>query len=77
MVWNYRVVHIIDTNGKDWYAIHEVYYDDEYSAPKMVTTDSVSVGGEDLEELAADMVHYFKALSKPVLEYDEIGKKSF
>ena len=77
MVWNYRVIHLTAADGTDWYAIHEVYYDNEYSAPKMVTTDSVCVGGEDIEELKQDMAHYLEALSRPVLEYDEIGKKSF
>ena len=71
MTWNYRIV-----RKEDYLEIHEVFYGTD-GAPKMVTTDSVCVGGEDLEELKQDMTHYLEALNKPVLEYDEIGKKSF
>ena len=70
MTWNYRIVHKV-YKDEDEYAIHEVYYDDD-GAPKLVTTNPVSPWGNTYEEFIEDTAHYISALSKPIVEYDEI-----
>lgn len=77
--WNYRVLHSIYVHESDnykehHYAIHEVYYNDN-GDPKSCTVNSVGPSGETLEELKSDLENYTKALSQPVLEYDDIGSK--
>lgn len=66
MTWNYRVI-----KNKDMFEIHEVYYNDKGEITG-VTENSVSPGGETLEELQEDMKHYAEALKRPVLIMEEI-----
>ena len=75
MSWNYRLVHKAwpdDDPPYEQWAIHEVYYDEDDN-PTMVTVDPVAFLVEDLGEVQTVFDWYRKALSKPVLEYDEIG----
>lgn len=73
MTWNYRVVrHVYENDcGLDgeWYAIHEVYYQD--GKPFTSTIDAVSPGGSTLDELKADFANYAKALEAPVIDEKE------
>lgn len=66
MTWNYRVVRT--TQGdEEWFAIYEVYYDDD-GRPEARTEEPASPAGETLEELQEDLQWYLRALQEPVLE---------
>ena len=77
MSWNYRVMKR-KIKGADYeeefYAIYEVYYEDDGSI-KAWTEKPVSIQGETLEELKNDLGYYSKALKEPVLDYNELEKK--
>jgi len=88
MTWNYRVVRrrgggeaLREERGvppASWaepeyfYAIYEVYYD-ENGEPVAVTERPVWPAGDTLEELAEDVRLYVRALRKPVLDYEDIA----
>ena len=66
MTWNYRVVRT--ANGdEEWFAIYEIYYDDD-GRPEARTEAPAHPAGKTLEELAEDLRSYQAALRKPVLE---------
>jgi hypothetical protein len=54
-----------------WYAVHEVFYD-ENGAPHTCTAQPVPVGGETLDELRDELSRFIAALHRPVLEYDAL-----
>jgi hypothetical protein len=62
MTWNYRVFR--EENGE--YVIREVFYRED-GAISGCTENSVEPMGESLEELAADLAHFQRALTLPVL----------
>lgn len=70
MTWNYRIVHKKTDEYEEW-AIHEVYYTAD-GEPYAVTVNPIAPLGETFDEFVDDMSHYFVALNKPVLEYDDI-----
>lgn len=72
MSWNYRVVKR-KRMGEEWYAIHEVYYDAQ-GTPETATELAIDPGGNTLDELRSELEHMLKAVSEPVLNYDEIGQ---
>lgn len=75
--WNYRVVRRIrEHNETKWivFGIHEVYYRD--GEPVMVTVDPQAPHGETLEELKQDLEWYQRALTKPILNYEDIGSET-
>jgi hypothetical protein len=66
MTWNYRVVRT--THGDaEYFAIYEVYYDDD-GRPEARTEQPAHPAGETLEEFAKDLTHYQAALQQPVLD---------
>ena len=67
MSWNYRVMRHGNNNG-DYYAIHEVYYD-QNGKPRNWTDDDVGPCGESLDEVKACLELMKEALSKPILDY--------
>ena len=71
MTWNHRVIRRVNEQGEEYYAIHEVYYNED-NEPHMVTEEAVSPFGETLEELEQDMEWFIKAMRHPVLNYEEI-----
>lgn len=77
MTWNYRVIkydHRPDYNGDEpWFAIHEVYYDED-GKPTSVTENASTVSGEDLKWVVERMQ---EAVSKPVLNWTDIVKDDF
>lgn len=81
MSWNYRILHRLMPNaprGAGWescFGIHEVYYNEETGAPEMCSMEPISLHGETMEELQADMDAMKKAFEKPVLEYSIFCKK--
>jgi len=72
MTWNHRVLYHAptDKNPDEWFAIHEVYYD-ENGKPTMCTKEPVEPFGESLDELKEDMQWFLAALDKPVLNFED------
>ena len=50
MSWNYRIIKHTDPIGKAWYAIHEVYYNDNDIIVGW-TENPAKLLGDDLDEL--------------------------
>lgn len=71
MDWNYRVVKRED-KGQEWYAIHEVYYD-EQGKPEMITESAISPSGETIDEVRRDLEYMQRALTKPAVNYVDIA----
>jgi hypothetical protein len=70
MQWNYRVVRVADSDDRESYRIHYVYYQDG----KVTTVSEVpaSPTAEDVLDLKEDIQRMLEAFDKPVLNYDEI-----
>ena len=69
MTWNHRVVKFSQDsfNLPPWYAICEVYYNDD-KEPYAHTSRGVDVSGESVEELRATLQRMLECLDKPVVE---------
>ena len=70
MSWNYRVVKNYHVEGEEYFAIHEVYYDDDGN-PKACTALPVAFLGNDIADLKAVLDMAKQACDKPVLDYYE------
>mgnify|MGYP001560878605 CR=1 FL=1 len=68
MTWNHRVIRHVESDN-EWYAIHDVYYD-ENDEPDGVTLDPEAVIGDNLEDLQQTLEWMTKALSAPILDYN-------
>lgn len=66
MSWNYRVLFRQDTNGEQYFAVHEVYYDAD-GKPTSWTCDAARPIGDNLLELAVDAARMAAACGCPVL----------
>ena len=75
MSWNHRVLRTKDEGG-EWFAIHEVYYNDEDGSVKAWTSQPVSPSGETLDVLKKELEMFTRALDKPVLDVAEIEAAS-
>jgi len=67
MSWNYRLIKRAH-EGREFYAIHEVYYNDN-GVPESVTQDAVPVLGDTTEEVTHTLIYMLKALTEPTLDY--------
>ena len=67
MSWNHRVVKN-EKDGEVFYAIHEVYYDDDGN-PHSITENPIPAFGKDITEITHNLIHMMSALTKPVLDY--------
>lgn len=67
--WNHRVTRQ-KTRFGDWYAIREVYYDDQGNVTAWTEGEMAPVG-ETVEELRADLERMLAALDEPVLYVGE------
>lgn len=57
----------------DWYAIHEVYYEDDGVTVKAITENAVAIEGETMQEIQEVWMMMTRAcLRAPVLDYDEL-----
>lgn len=74
MTWEYRVAKRGAAQGAETYEIREVYYN-AAGEIRFWSTDANEPSGDDLEELAADLNHMTRALSKPVLDLDESQRR--
>ena len=72
--WNYRIVKKT-YYGEPLFGIHEVYYSED-GKPEMVTVDPVGPAGDTFEELLSDVEFMVAALTKPVLDYEDIGNEN-
>ena len=72
--WNYRMIEHKNADGSSWFAIHEVYYE-ENGNPIGCTEGPCSAHGEDTEALITDMQYMMLALNKPVLLYSDFKNK--
>jgi len=73
--WNYRVVRRVwEINGEieEQLGICEVYYRD--GKPEMCSEIPDGVHGETLEDLKKDFEYHQLAFTKPIIDYDDIGK---
>lgn len=68
MTWNYRVVRYDDKDGERRFAIREAYYGGPGDIPDMITAEDMPPGGEDVQELEADLRRMLDALQKPVID---------
>jgi hypothetical protein len=64
--WNYR---LMQKNGQ--VAVHEVFYAED-GAITGYTADPVSPRADTVEELVEEFRRYERALSEPVLNFDEL-----
>lgn len=71
MSWNYRVIKRTHDTGETWYQMHEVYYNDAGEITGM-TISPIDPAGVTMEELRESLDWMYKALDKPVLDYDNI-----
>ncbi len=69
MSWNHRILRRT-FEGETFYAVHEVYYD-ENGNPNGCTDESVSPKGETMDELRSDILSFHDALTKPILNYED------
>lgn len=80
MSWNYRVmkhteypVNVAAGMPEEWFAIHEVHYEEETGDPKSWSVDPMHPQGSTLDELKADIKLMTDALNKPVMEFGDDG----
>ena len=74
MFWNYRVVNLKSMNGgENWYAVCEVFYDEETKKPEGFTT--FQLGGETVNELEDVLQMIDKAFTLPVLEESDFPQE--
>lgn len=69
MSWNYRIL-AHETNNGCYFEIYEVYYD-KNNKPNGYTSEPISVGGNDLKEIADELKRMATALEKPILYVGE------
>lgn len=77
MSWNHRVIKHKDKKHGDWFAIHEVFYDDK-DIPIACTENPIQIIQEKVDDLEWEIELIKKATDKPVLDYsyfEKLGKK--
>lgn len=67
MTWNYRVIRSKDPDGEYYYAIHEVYYNNNQE-PDSWSRDAIRMFEYSMSELEEEFGRLRKAMSKTVLE---------
>jgi len=68
--WNYRVIKHQPEKGHVYYAVHEVYYNDDKSMNGH-TENAIWPVGETIEELRSDINRMLLALDRPVIEVND------
>ena len=71
MSWNYRRVHHETPRG-DFYAIHEIHYEEGTSRIVAWTENPSYPSGETPEELHDDMMFYGEAFIHPALKANDL-----
>lgn len=75
MSFNYRIMKRSHDDGTIEYAIHEVYYDSVDGDVIAWSERPIEPYGQTLEEIKDDLRMMSAALTKPVLDMDELEKK--
>ena len=70
MTWNYRVLRFVDSDQRESFRIHEVYYQDDKAFT--VAEVSASPSGSDISDLKEDVRRMQEAFDKPILNYSDI-----
>ena len=77
MTWNHRVIRekappeeAEVSDEEYYYTIREVFYDDD-GKPELVTEEAMVPWGTTVDELKQDVEWFSKALSRPVLNYED------
>lgn len=65
--WNYRLMRHTDAFGREYFAIHEAYYNDVGEVTAW-TDDAASPMGENVDEVRGDLERMLRALDYPVIE---------
>lgn len=65
MSWNIRIMR--HTKPGEWYALHEVYYDDDGRVISW-TQEPLDISGESVEEI----YHYIKLIGDSLSKYPEV-----
>jgi hypothetical protein len=72
MTWNHRVLKTKDgVDGSDWYAIHEVFYED--GKPRSYTANPIDVSGESIDDIRWVLERMRECLDKPALTPADFG----
>lgn len=75
MSWNYRLIHHDKTAPEDWYAIHEVYYDDRSETVQFWSTEPIAVECRTKKEVIKELKRMMKDIKKyPILKLSELEK---
>lgn len=72
--WNHRVMEHKGLNNEKFYAIHEVYYEDDVVESWTLGEEGMAPFGDTAEELTSDLHHMIEAAKKPILSF-ETGKE--
>ena len=68
--WNHRVVrHKGEGQEPDWYAIHEVYYNDVGNITG-ITANKVAPFGESKSEINSELTNMLAACNKKIIDFD-------
>ena len=65
--WNYRLMRHTDAFGREYYAIHEAYYNDVGEVTAW-TDDAASPMGQTLEEVREELDRMLRAIDYPIVE---------
>lgn len=73
MTWDYRVIKHITLSGDNYYAIHEVYYNELGIASSCTQNPAYPIwyAADTNWSLKKDIEQIKKALSKPILNYED------
>ncbi len=69
MGWNHRVIKVVDKAmgvDEEWYAIHEVYYNEDGMFAGCAERPSTACG-ESIEEIRTVLEQMLGALDKPII----------
>ena len=75
--WNYRVIRCLeDYNQEEYFAIAEVYYDDEQKIVSYTDPLNTHPMGETAAELGGDLIQMLQAFAMPVIDYGDLPVES-
>lgn len=65
--WNYRLMRHTDAFGREYFAIHEAYYNDAGEVTAW-TEEASFVAGETKDEVRGELERMLRAVDYPVIE---------
>ena len=73
MFWDFRIIKH-DTIKPAYFAVHEVYYDDNHQVEAW-TEDPIDIVGESKKEILNDIENVFTDIKQPILIESELLRK--